>query len=85
MAGETDRPGFENMSFILQEYNPYSGGQGIYIYYLSKELINLGHEVHLLSGHPYPDVVEGVQVHKLESLGLYDTQASFPGRFIPPA
>jgi len=54
--------------------NPYSGGQGIYIYYLSRELRNLGHEVHVLSGPPYPDVVEGVEVHKLESLNLYESE-----------
>ena len=67
------------MRICLLSYrsNPYSGGQGIYIYYLSKELIKLGHEVHLLSGPPYPDVVEGVQVHKLESLGLYDKKRPF--------
>ncbi len=67
------------MRICLLSYrgNPYSGGQGIYIYYLSKELLNLGHEVHVLSGPPYPDVVEGVHVHKLESLNLYDSQHSF--------
>jgi glycosyltransferase involved in cell wall biosynthesis len=53
--------------------NPYSGGQGIYVYYLSRELHKLGHEVHVLSGPPYPDVVEGVKVHKLESLNLYES------------
>ncbi len=53
--------------------NPYSGGQGIYIHYLSRELQAMGHEVHVVAGPPYPEVVEGVTVHKLESLGLYDS------------
>ena len=53
--------------------NPYSGGQGIYIYYLSKELQNLGHEVHVLSGPPYPEVADGITVHKLESQNLYES------------
>jgi len=53
--------------------NPYSGGQGIYIYYLSRELQKLGHEVHVLSGPPYPEVADGITVHKLESLNLYES------------
>jgi glycosyltransferase involved in cell wall biosynthesis len=51
--------------------NPYSGGQGIYIHYLSRELDRLGHEVHVISGPPYPEVVDGITVHKVESLDLY--------------
>jgi len=52
--------------------HPYCGGQGIYIHYLSRELSRLGHEVHLLSGPPHPEVVKEVKVHKLESLSLYE-------------
>ena len=36
--------------------NPYSGGQGIYLKHLSLALLNLGHEVDVLSGPPYPDL-----------------------------
>ncbi len=56
--------------------NPYSGGQGIYIHYLSRELQALGHEVHVIAGPPYPEVVEGVTIHKLESLNLYESPAT---------
>jgi len=56
--------------------NPYSGGQGIYIFYLSRALQDLGHEVHVLAGPPYPDIVEGVHLHKLESLNLYESELS---------
>jgi len=56
--------------------NPYSGGQGIYIHYLSRELQNLGHEVHVLSGPPYPEVVDGITIHQLESLNLYESTRS---------
>ena len=64
------------MRICLLSYrgNPYSGGQGIYIHYLSRELLNLGHEVHVLSGPPHPEVVDGVKVHKLESLNLYESE-----------
>jgi glycosyltransferase involved in cell wall biosynthesis len=57
--------------------NPYSGGQGIYIYYLSRELRDLGHEVHVISGPPYPEVVDGITLHKLESLNLYESPNTF--------
>lgn len=57
------------MKICLLTYrgNMYCGGQGIYIYYLSRELQRLGHEVHVISGPPYPQVVEGVKLHKLKS------------------
>jgi len=57
--------------------NPYSGGQGIYIYYLSRELRDLGHEVHVISGPPYPELVDGIALHKLESLNLYESTNTF--------
>lgn len=34
--------------------NPYCGGQGIYLYYLSRELVKQGHEVTVIVGPPYP-------------------------------
>ena len=52
--------------------NKYCGGQGIYLYYLSRELHRLGHEVDIIVGPPYPDVPEGVRAHYLDSLNLYD-------------
>jgi glycosyltransferase involved in cell wall biosynthesis len=51
--------------------NPYSGGQGIYIHYLSKALIAAGHEVDVISGPPYPELVDGVRLIKLPSLDLH--------------
>ena len=52
--------------------NKYCGGQGIYLYYLSRELQRMGHEVDVMVGPPYPDIADGIRVHKLESLNLYD-------------
>jgi len=60
---------------------PNCGGQGVYIYYLSRELQNLGHEVHVISGPPYPVVEEGIILHKLDSLLLYDRPERFPKDF----
>jgi glycosyltransferase involved in cell wall biosynthesis len=68
------------MKICLLSYrgNNYCGGQGIYIHYLSRELLNMGHEVHLMAGPPYPEVVDGIKVHKLESLKLYDGNGPLP-------
>jgi len=50
---------------------PYSGGQGIYMRYLSNALRDLGHEVDMMSGPPYPIVDDGVGLIRLPSLDLY--------------
>ncbi|MDP6606694.1 MAG: glycosyltransferase family 4 protein [Dehalococcoidia bacterium] len=51
--------------------NRFSGGQGVYIRNLSRELHEIGHEVTVLSGPPYPDVDEGVRLVRLRGLDLY--------------
>jgi glycosyltransferase involved in cell wall biosynthesis len=50
---------------------PFSGGQGVYLRYLSQALQALGHHVTVVSGPPYPHLVEGVELVKLPSLDLY--------------
>jgi glycosyltransferase involved in cell wall biosynthesis len=54
--------------------NMYCGGQGVYVYYLAKALRELGHEVHVISGPPYLTPSDGVKLHKLEALNLYETK-----------
>ena len=49
----------------------YSGGQGVYLYYLTRELMRLGHEVHVIAGPPHPIMAEGVHVHCLESFSWF--------------
>lgn len=52
--------------------NPYCGGQGIYIYNLSKELAKLGVKVDVMVGPPYPDPLEEwATVHKIENLNMW--------------
>lgn len=63
--------------------NPYSGGQGIYLYYLSRELARLGHEVEVIVGPPYPLPMDGwCRVHKLPNLNLWGCYGGdwLPGR-----
>lgn len=57
--------------------NPTCGGQGIYIKRISRALKDLGHQVHVVSGPPYPDLDEDVPLHQLEGLDLYNPEALF--------
>jgi glycosyltransferase involved in cell wall biosynthesis len=61
------------MRIALLSYRskPHCGGQGIYIRHLSRELTNLGHQVEVFSGQPYPDLDPGVALTKVPSLDLY--------------
>ncbi len=58
--------------------NMYCGGQGVYLYYLSRELQRLGHEVHTIVGPPYPDIAEGVVEHRVHNMNL--VEYGFPKR-----
>jgi len=66
------------MKICLLSYrgNPYSGGQGIYIYYLAREFQRMGHEVEVIASPPYPEVSEGVTLHRLKSLSVYHPESS---------
>ncbi|MEA1959599.1 MAG: glycosyltransferase family 4 protein [Chloroflexota bacterium] len=52
--------------------NMFCGGQGVYLYYLSRELRRLGHEVHTIVGPPYPDVADGVIEHRVDNLNMFE-------------
>lgn len=52
--------------------HPFSGGQGIYIKYLSKALVEAGHKVDVISGEPYPHVDERVGLIKMPGMNLYE-------------
>ncbi len=51
--------------------NPFSGGQGVYLKYLSRALAGAGHRVDVISGEPYPELAEPVRLVKLPGLNLY--------------
>src|SRR4030042_677715 len=61
------------MRICLLSYRSYrySGGQGIYLRYLSHSLRDLGHQVDVVSGPPYPELDDGIGFIKLPSLDLY--------------
>lgn len=51
--------------------HPYGGGQGVYIKYLSKALVEAGHQVDVISGPPYPHVDPRVRLIEIPSLDLF--------------
>lgn len=57
--------------FLVYQGNMYSGGQGIYLHYLSRELVGLGHEVHVIAGVPVPRVTPEVQLHRLKTFSFW--------------
>ena len=65
------------IALLTYRGNPRSGGQGVYVRYLSKALVDLGHEVTVFSGQPYPDLHHGVELWPLPSLDLYRSDDPF--------
>ena len=57
--------------FLLHQGSMYSGGQGVYLSNVTRELAALGNEVHVIAGPPYPDVAAEVQVHKVRNYSVY--------------
>lgn len=51
--------------------HPHVGGQGIYLKYLSRALVQMGHQVDVISGPPYPELDDAVRLIKIPSLDLY--------------
>lgn len=50
----------------------HCGGQGVYVRHLSAGLVELGHEVEVFSGQPYPEVLDPrVRLTEVPSLDLY--------------
>jgi glycosyltransferase involved in cell wall biosynthesis len=59
------------IALLSYRSKPHSGGQGIYVRALSRELTELGHRVEVLSGQPYPELAPGVPLTRVPSLDLY--------------
>ena len=51
---------------------PHGGGQGVYLRYLSKALVDAGHTVDVISGPPYPHLDPRVRLITLPSLDLFE-------------
>ncbi|WP_067664284.1 glycosyltransferase family 4 protein [Nocardia miyunensis] len=56
----------------------HCGGQGVYVRYLSSGLAELGHEVEVFSGQPYPELLDPrVRLTEVPSLDLYCDENPF--------
>ncbi len=64
------------MKICLLSYrgNPYCGGQGIYLMYIARELVKLGHEVHAIVGPPYPHEMDGVVLHRVSNHNYFNVK-----------
>jgi glycosyltransferase involved in cell wall biosynthesis len=59
------------VAYLVYRGNPRCGGQGVYSRHLTRELVQLGHEVTVFAGQPYPELDEGVEFVPVPSLDLY--------------
>ena len=76
LGNRTDGPsaGSRPLNICLLGYrsHPHCGGQGIYLHYLSKALVEAGHSVDVISGQPYPELDPRVRLIKMPGLNLYE-------------
>ena len=65
----------QKLSIAILSYRsaPFGGGQGIYVHDISKALSLMGHQVDVISGPPYPNLYEKVNLIKLPGLDLFQT------------
>jgi glycosyltransferase involved in cell wall biosynthesis len=69
--------------------NPYCGGQGIYLYFLSRELARMGHSPTVLVGSPEPWPMPWAKTLLVENLNLWGVRHNFipaptPWRILRP-
>ena len=62
-----------NIAICSYRSAPFGGGQGIFVFELSRTLNNLGHHVDVISGPPYPNLESSIQLIKSPGLNLFST------------
>ena len=65
----------QKLNIAISSYRsaPFGGGQGIFVYELSRALKSLGHNVDIISGPPYPNLEPEINLIKLPGLNLFST------------
>ena len=65
----------QKLNIAISSYRsaPFGGGQGIFVYELSKALQSLGHNVDIISGPPYPNLESEINLIKSPGLDLFST------------
>lgn len=78
-VGKADEPGGPlRVALLSYRSKPHCGGQGVYLRHLSRELVDLGHSVEVLSGQPYPELDRAeITLTKIPSLDLYRDEDPF--------
>ncbi len=68
--------GNKSLKICLLSYrsNPRSGGQGVYVSFLSKALADLGHQVDVISSEPFPELDRRVKLIKIFGLNLFEKE-----------
>ncbi len=70
MAADGELP--LRIAYLTYRGKPHVGGQGVYTRHLTKALVDLGHEVEVLAGQPYPILDPRVPLIQLPSLDIYN-------------
>lgn len=78
MSTASDPNGPLRIAYLTYRGKPHVGGQGVYTRHLTKALADLGHEIEVFGGQPYPILDSRVPLHKLPSLDIFNEQ--YPGR-----
>jgi len=65
------------IAWLIYRGNPHCGGQGVYTRYVAKEVEELGHEVTVFAGPPYPELVDPEKLVEVPSLDLYRSAHPF--------
>ena len=66
------------IAYLTYRGKPHVGGQGVYTRHLTKALADLGHQVEVFGGQPYPVLDQRVPLHKFPSLDIWNDH--YPGR-----
>jgi len=53
------------IALLTYRGNMFCGGQGIYAAYLAREWKRAGHDVHVFAGPPFPELDEGIPLHRI--------------------
>ena len=65
----------QKLNIAISSYRsaPFGGGQGIFVYELSRALQSLGHNVDIISGPPYPNLEPEINLIRSPGLNLFST------------
>ena len=62
-----------NIAILSYRSAQFGGGQGVYVRDISLALKLKGHNVDVISGPPYPNLYDGINLIKLPGLNLFET------------